>query len=152
MLRIDDVPPTYPLYAPMMNRHIARFWSREPRWRAVGRRVVAYQRAPIDTTLAVHRADTPFRRLRKGARLYHPYDARHLDWYPEEHDAAYRASTDGSSVSNWSNPAKERQHRDVDLKLTTYRTVEAAEDGSFVTVTRRAGVPLVVDSVEVTAG
>lgn len=142
MLRIDDVPTTYPLYAALMNRHIGRFWSREPRWRVVQGRLVAYQRAPIDTTLAVHRAGAPFRRMRRGARLYHPYAARHLDWYPEEHDAAYRSSTDGSKVTNWSNPAKERRHDQAELRHSSYRDVEDADDGSLVTVTRLVEAPV----------
>jgi hypothetical protein len=141
MLRIDDVPPSYSLYVPMINRHVGRFWSQEPKWATVQGQRVAYQRAAIDTTLAVHRAGTPFRRMRNGVRLYHPYDAQHLDWYPDEHESAYRASADGSAVSNWSNPARERANRQLELKHRQYRDVVRAEDGSLVAVTRRVAVP-----------
>jgi hypothetical protein len=136
MLRIDDVPTSYPLYNAMMNRHIGAFWSKEPQWTVVNGRQIAFQRAPIDTTLAVYRAGEPFRRLRQGVRLYHPYDARHLDWYPDEHAEAYRASADGSAISNWSNPARETAHRGVALKHTQYRAVVKGEDGSLVAVTK----------------
>jgi hypothetical protein len=141
MLRIDDVPTSYPLYVPMMNRHVSAFWSAEPRWRVAQGRLVAYQRALIDTTLAVHREGTPFRRLRKGARLYHPYAARHLDWYPEEHESAYRASTDGSTISNWSNPARERGNRQVELERTHFRDVKDTDDGGLTAFTRTVKAP-----------
>jgi len=136
MLRIDDVPTTYPLFNAVMNRHIIQFWSHEPQWTTVRGSRVAYQRALIDTTLAVYRKGAPYRRLRKGVRLYHPYDARHLDWYPEEHQSAYRASADGSTISNWSNPARERAHRYTPLEHTQYRAVVEDENGSLVAVTR----------------
>jgi hypothetical protein len=139
MLRIDDVPPSYSLYNAMLNRHISAFWSKEPEWAEVNGRRLAFQRAPIDTTLAVYRAGEPFRRLRRGVRLYHPYDARHLDWYPEEHAAAYRTSADGSTISNWSNPARERASQDVALKHRQYRAVVEAEDGSLIAVTKTIG-------------
>jgi hypothetical protein len=136
MLRIDDVPTTYPLYSAMMNRHIGRFWSREPQFATIAGRRLAYQEAPIDTTLAVYRAGAPYRRLCNGVRLYHPYDARHLDWYPDEHQVAYRRSADGSTISNWSNPARERVNRFVPLEQVSYRAVERGEDGELVAETR----------------
>jgi hypothetical protein len=136
MLRIDDVPRSYPLYNAMINRHIGRFWGHEPEWAAVAGHRVAFQRAPIDTTLAVYRAGEPFRRLRQGVRLYPPYAARHLDWYPEEHDEAYRTSADGSTISNWSNPARERASGKVPIKFTEYRTVVEDANGNLVAVTR----------------
>lgn len=136
MLRIDDVPTTYPLYSAMMNRHIGRFWSREPQLSTVAGRPFAYQAAPIDTTLAVYRAGEPYRRLRKGARLYFPYDARHLDWYPDEHQDAYRQSADGSTISNWSNPARERASRFTTMESSEYRTVVEGPDGGLVVETR----------------
>lgn len=136
MLRIDDVPTTYPLYSAMMNRHVSRFWSREPQLTTIQGRQVAFQAAPIDTTLAVYRAGEPYRRLCQGVRLYFPYDARHLDWYPDEHQDAYRKSADGSTISNWSNPARERINRFVPLEHVRYRSVERGEDGGLVVETR----------------
>lgn len=147
MLRIDDVPPSYSLYSAMLNRHIGRFWSREPEWTTLNGRRVAYQRAPIDTTLAVYRAGEPFRRLRPGARMYHPFDARHLDWYPDEHADAYRASADGSTISNWSNPARERAHHAVPIKQTEYRTVVSDENGDLKAVTRSVLPPIAQPSL-----
>jgi len=141
MLRIDDVPTSYPLYVAMMNRHIGAFWSKEPHWTSAQGRLVAFQRAPIDTTLAVHRAGAPFRRLRKGARLYHPYAAHHLDWYPDAHESAYRSSTDGSTISNWSNPARERANRQVELEHIRFRDVKDAGDGALVAYTRAVEAP-----------
>jgi len=143
MLRVDDVPRSYPLYVPLMNRHVGAFWSREPHWSAPRGRLVAFQRASIATTLAVYRAGTTFRHVSPGARLYHPYSARHLEWYPDEHDVAtYRSSIDGSAISNWSNPARERSNRQVELEHTTFRDVAEADDGSLTTVTRRVPPPV----------
>ncbi|GAB6936575.1 glycosyltransferase family 2 protein [Isoptericola variabilis] len=143
MLRVDDVPRSYPLYVPLMNRHVGAFWSREPHWSAPRGRLVAFQRASIATTLAVYRAGTTFRHVSPGARLYHPYSARHLEWYPDEHDVStYRSSIDGSAISNWSNPARERSNRQVKLEHTTFRDVTETDDGSLTTVTRPVPPPV----------
>jgi len=136
MLRIDDVPATYPLYYAMLNRHILQFWGKEPQFRSIDGVPVGYLRAPIDTTLAVYRAGAPYRRLRRGVRLYQPFAARHLDWYPDEHRSAYRASTDGSTISNWSNPARERNNRYQPLEYQSYWDVVTGDGGALTTVAR----------------
>jgi len=143
MLRIDDVPTTYPLYVPLMNRHVGAFWSQEPRWVAPQGRLLAFQRAPVATTLAVYRAGSTFRHITRGARLYPPYAARHLEWYPDaDHGRdAYRASVDGSTISNWSNPARERANTQVELERTQFRDVQEADDGSLVAITRTVRAP-----------
>jgi len=136
MLRIDDVPATYALYYAMLNRHVLQFWGKEPQVRSIDGAEVGYLPAPIDTTLAVYRAGAPYRRLRKGVRLYQPYAARHLDWYPEEHEVAYRASTNGSRISSWSNPARERFNRYVPLQYSTYQDVVVGAHGEIDVVRR----------------
>lgn len=82
MLRIRDIPRDYPLFNHVINRHCEQFWRHEPQWIDLGAATrLAYIEAPIDTTLAVHRSGEPFRRLKKGIRVYHPHEAAHLDWY-----------------------------------------------------------------------
>jgi len=70
---------------------------------ATSRGRLAILQAPIDTTFAIHRGGQPFRRLKKGVRVYHPYEARHLDWYiaPEVSNAYRLASS--SNISHWDN-------------------------------------------------
>ena len=65
----------------MMNRHIEQFWHRQPLWAETSFGRVAYLDAPIDTTMAMHRAGEPFFRLKQSLRVYEPYEAQHLDWY-----------------------------------------------------------------------
>jgi glycosyltransferase involved in cell wall biosynthesis len=109
MISITDVPKSYPLYNRVMNRHIEQFWHREPDWfesKRVGR--IACLSADIDTTFALHRQGTSFRRLKQGIRVYFPYEAQHLDWYQSrealESSGYYQSSFDG--IGNWSNKVK----------------------------------------------
>lgn len=103
MLRIRDVPPSYPLYARVMNKQVGKFWRNRPQWVRVNGRKVAYLEAKIDTTFALHRAGRPFKRLRKGLRVYHPYEARHLDWYCSTEDFLNAYATSASpGISHWS--------------------------------------------------
>ncbi|WP_407067627.1 polysaccharide pyruvyl transferase family protein [Marilutibacter alkalisoli] len=61
MLRIDDVPSSYPLYNAMLNRHIRRFWSKEPQWALVGgagsRSSVLPSTPPLQCTEQVNPSD-----------------------------------------------------------------------------------------------
>lgn len=104
MLRIADIPRHYPLYNHVMNRHCDQFWSREPSWLDLDDGRIAYLEAPIDTTLAVHRAGEPFRRMKAGVRVYHPYEAAHLDWYQSETDVRNSpyARSASLNVAHWS--------------------------------------------------
>ncbi len=84
MLRIRDIPRTYPLFNRVMNRHIEQFWRHIPTLKETSFGKVAILQAPIDTTLALHRAGEPFHRLKSAIRVYEPFEALHLDWYLSE--------------------------------------------------------------------
>lgn len=129
MLRIQDVPRTYTLFNHMMNRHIEQFWKRRPLWveTSVGR--TAYIDAPIDTTLALHRAGQPFSRLKRGLRVYAPYDARHLDWYINPGEMEVYANTSGVNISHWNNTAETSAYRNEILEYSSYYAVRQGEDG-----------------------
>lgn len=83
MLKIDDIPQTYWLRDNVLFSHIIQFWGKRPNSMTIGTdsKPVFYQEATIDTTLWIYRSWTWFRRLKRGVRLYSPYDAYHLDWY-----------------------------------------------------------------------
>lgn len=121
MLRIRDVPPTYPLYNRMMNRHIEQFWGKRPQWAETSFGRIAYLNAAIDTTFALHRAGEPFYRLKKGIRVYEPYEAKHLDWYVEKEND-YTLTSD-STISHWNNRSEIFLHKNVKLEYSSYYAV-----------------------------
>ena len=112
MLTIEDIPKTYPLYNHVMNRHISQFWGKQPTIIKTNLGQVAFQRAVIDTTFAVHHRNEPFRRLKHGLRVYRPYEARHLDWYSED-QKDYSVDT---NISHWANTRYTSQYWDTELK------------------------------------
>lgn len=132
MLTIRDVPPEYPLYNEMMNRHIQQFWHREPEWINTSHGRIAVLRAPIDTTFQLYRAGAEFQRNRNGLRVYFPYEARHLDWYRWREVGSYAASS-AAEVSHWSNGLFAKVNRDAQLLYDGFFYVEADESGSLVT-------------------
>jgi hypothetical protein len=140
MLRIRDIPPEYPLFNQVMNRHIPQFWHRSPRWIETGAGLVAFQDAKIDTTFALHRAGERFRRKKLGIRVYHPYEARHLDWYAigdvETERCAYELSS-SFAVSHWSNRARRVRNERAKLEHEWLRYVDHDEHG-VLTVKRMA--------------
>jgi glycosyltransferase involved in cell wall biosynthesis len=131
MLRIRDIPTDYALYNHVMNRHIEQFWRLKPRWAAVPQGTVAFIKAQIDTTFALHRAGQPFRRLKQGLRVYEPYEALHLDWYPTDEDRNYSRSS-SSEISHWNNDQQQREYSSVNLRYNKFNYVESA-DGKLVT-------------------
>lgn len=128
MLRIADVPKSYPLYNHMMNRHIGQFWSRRPRWVQISAGRLGVLDAPIDTTFALHRAGEPFHRLKRGLRVYAPFDARHLDWYPLAARESYGNSS-SAGISHWNNALSEQQHRNDPLRFDRYFAVRTGPNG-----------------------
>lgn len=94
-LRIDDLPE----WQTQVKEWESRFW----RQRIVG----DYYAAPIDTTLAMYRANTPVRIATKVAgvravRTAGPYTARHVPWYLDptnldEENANYFATANSSN-------------------------------------------------------
>jgi hypothetical protein len=113
MLRIHDVPRSYRLYNQMMNRHVDQFWGKHPQWVETNFGRIAYIEAPFDTTLAIHRPGRTFARFRQGLRVYHPFEARHLDWYSDGR-SIYR-ETSSSEISHWNNAKYTDDYKDVDI-------------------------------------
>jgi hypothetical protein len=126
MLRIRDIPTDYALYNHVMNRHIEQFWRRKPKWTTVPQGTVAFIKAQIDTTFALHRAGQPFRRLKQGLRVYEPYEALHLDWYPTEEDSNYARSS-SSEISHWNNDRQQREFSSASLRYNQFNYVERAD-------------------------
>ena len=139
MLRIRDVPKTYPLFNRVMNRHIMQFWRRMPVIEKTSLGDVAILEAPIDTTFAVHRAGASFRRLKNGLRVYEPFEARHLDWYGTDADGdGYRRSS-SPSISHWNNAAAFSRFRDVTLDYSEYFAVRRNPAGGLEIYTEHLG-------------
>lgn len=146
MLRIRDISPDYPLFNHVMNRHISQFWLQPPQWiqTSVGR--IAFQPAEIDTTFAVHRAGEGFRRKKKGVRVYHPYEARHLDWYAagiEAERAGYERSS-SEVISHWCNRARRERFERVELEHRWLLYVDHDKRGALTVrrmAVRNASVP-----------
>jgi glycosyltransferase involved in cell wall biosynthesis len=129
MLRISDVPRTYPLFNHMMNRHIEQFWHKAPSWIETTLGRVAYIEALFDTTFALHRAGEPFRRFRQGLRVYEPYEALHLDWYHSESETDPYFVTSSSGISHWNNAEERERHRGVTLHHSQFIIVRKSEEG-----------------------
>ena len=138
MLRIHDIPPTYPLFNRVMNRHIEQFWHRQPLWAETSFGRVAYLDAPIDTTMAMHRAGEPFFRLKQSLRVYEPYEAQHLDWYLESIGDTNYASTSDPGISHWNNSARHNRHKDAELEYQSFYSVKM--NGSRVLEVREGRV------------
>ncbi|WP_457351333.1 glycosyltransferase family A protein [Sphingomonas sp. UYP23] len=135
MLRIRDISIDYPLRNRALNRHIEQFWRHVPQFSEIDGRKYAYQEATIDTTLAMHRSGEPFRRLKKGIRLYEPFEALHLDWYVPSHDDIemneFYANTSKYSISHWNNISELSIHKDDTLIFDTFNYIEIGGDGGM---------------------
>ncbi len=137
MLRIRDVPPTYPLYARAMNRHIQQFWSQRPQLVATPHGQAAVIEAPIDTTFALHRAGERFRRLKPSLRVYEPYEARHLDWYIAADQADAYTATSSPRVSHWNNREQISAHAEEPIAHERYFAVRRKRSGDLEIYERR---------------
>jgi hypothetical protein len=129
MLKISDIPASYPLFNRVMNRHVEQFWHKQPEWSETSFGPVAHILTAIDTTFALHRAGEPFRRLKHSLRVYEPYEARHLDWYIDPAEGDVYAETSSAAISHWNNNAERKTHQDAQLQHDRY----------FVVVKNRAG-------------
>jgi hypothetical protein len=130
MLRIRDIPRTYPLFNRVMNRHIEQFWRHVPTLTETSFGEVAILPAAIDTTFALHRAGEPFRRLKSAVRVYEPFEALHLDWYltgTEEHGMYARTSS--PRVSHWNNEEAFEKHRTAPLDYQGFYAVRTGTGG-----------------------
>lgn len=84
MLRIDDIPDYFPLRKELLSGKKGMhksLHSRPVHTVVCNGYEVQYIKAPIDTTFAMYRAGTSWKRLQGGIRTLAPYGARHLDWY-----------------------------------------------------------------------
>jgi hypothetical protein len=131
MLRIRDIPREYPLFNRVMNRHIEAFWGLSPEWTQTTLGPIAILPAPFDTTFALHREGEEFRRRKRGLRVYHPYEARHLDWYlgagapaPDTYER-----TSSQDISHWNNRVQRELHADAQLRFQRLLYVAEGEDG-----------------------
>jgi hypothetical protein len=104
MLRIDDIPDTYPLKTRAIEGHYGQFWHKTPLQLVWKNETIDYQMATIDTTFGMYRKGFKFHRLSQGMRTYSPYWARHLDWYLDPNrmteDQRYYTKH-ASTVSHW---------------------------------------------------
>jgi hypothetical protein len=124
MLKISDIPPSYPLYNRVMNKQIEKFWSMSPEWTVIRGRKIAYQVSRIDTTFALHRAGSKLKRPKPGIRVYHPYEALHLDWYILGSEQDSYASQSSKHISHWNNRQAFLQHREEALRFRSFTVVE----------------------------
>jgi len=121
-LPIHDIPETFPLRDWVIHRQ-KNYWSRPPdqylSWR--GKDIYLRTNTVIDTTFALFRAGTRFKRLSRAIRVYGPYDARHLDWYEsgdDDEDRHYRETS--GSVSHWQGEyARMNRYQEFRLGPTT---------------------------------
>lgn len=87
MLRIDDLPNHYPLKEEVRFGGWEAFYhSRKVNIIQYKDKVVKFVLVKIDTTFAMNRAGTHWRRHRMAARVFSPYSARHLEWYLDPKD------------------------------------------------------------------
>lgn len=142
MLRIDDIRKSYPLFGRVMNLHIRQFWGMQPQVVEVGGVQIAYIRARIDTTFAVHRSGQPFRRLKSGGRVYAPFSARHLDWYPhevsmegKEQNLSYQNQSSGD-ISHWGNREYLSGHCAEVLEYQSFKLARRRDDGEMEVLTQ----------------
>jgi|HubBroStandDraft_1064217.scaffolds.fasta_scaffold00007_71 hypothetical protein len=138
MLRIADIPRSYPLFNRVMNRHIEQFWHMDPERTTTRFGDCAFIPASIDTSFALHRDGSRFRRLKQGLRVYHPFEARHLDWYPHPGQEAYHRSS-SAAISHWNNAVQFTDFAREEFRFDRYKIVETADDGGLITRTRRLG-------------
>ncbi len=137
MLRISDIPLDYPLFDTVMNRHIAQFWGQRPVWLGNDGRLTAVLPAPFDTTFAIHRAGSCFKRLKHGLRVYGPYDALHVDWYLTQDafwDTPYIRSAN-KEVAHWNSKEFWAESQERKLDYLAYYDVDW-QDGHGRTVRR----------------
>ena len=139
MLRIDDIPDYFPLKAQLLSGKKGlhkSLSSRKVYTTEFNGQKVRYVRAPIDTTFAMNRAGTQWKRLQSGIRTFHPYGARHLDWYvnPKAMPPDQKYYMDCASANaHWSKwPGKEKpveavKEKPLRIKWKPYGTEEPGE-------------------------
>ncbi|MES2203862.1 MAG: glycosyltransferase family A protein [Pseudomonadota bacterium] len=123
MLTIADIPHTYPLRNKALNRHIMQFWHKKPLKLEYDGREIFYIFAPIDTTFAIYRAGSEYRRLKSGLRLYNPFEAKHLDWHEVQKNDSYSQSSN-SKISHWSNEQFKKENKNEKLHYSSFYIIQ----------------------------
>ncbi|MEE9374031.1 MAG: glycosyltransferase [Saprospiraceae bacterium] len=107
MLSIIDIPKGYPGREYAWKLHVQQFWHRNPSKIKLNNENVFYLLHKIDTTFGVFKSSYSWKRQSKGARIYAPYEAKHLDWYftidnlPED-QKYYSECVKNVAMSHWS--------------------------------------------------
>jgi len=87
MLRIDDLPDHYPLKKQVVFEGWEAFYHSMPvNMIQYKGKPIKYVLVKIDTTFAMNRAGTHWRRHRRAVRVLPPYGAKHLEWYLDPKD------------------------------------------------------------------
>lgn len=136
MLKISDIRKSYPLFNQVINRHVDQFWKKTPTWIDTPFGKCAAIVAPFDTTFAVHRKGSVFRRGKIGLRVYAPFEAKHLDWYLGDGEMAEFKTISSDEVSHWANNFYIDSHRNVGLLFNTYTVVEYNQSNELVCSTK----------------
>lgn len=145
MLKISDIPDSYPLRNHALNLHIFQFWGEVPDWFEYGTERLAFLRCRIDTTLGLHRASEPFKRLKKSARFYAPHEARHLDWYISKDEVKASSIQEKKGISHWSDGNWLNDHQSVTLQYPGFFDVSRGKNsGRKITWKRLRGASLQV--------
>jgi len=82
MIEIRDIPKHFPLRSQVVKKHRQQFWQTKDR-KSVSYKGKEFQITFgfIDTTFAMYRANTQFKRHQWGIRTFEPYMCKHWDWY-----------------------------------------------------------------------
>lgn len=137
MLRIRDIPLSYPLFNHVMNRHIEQFWHNTPAFEQTSVGKIAILETVIDTTFALHRAGEPFRRLKKAVRVYEPFEALHLDWYERQEVDKVFFNSSSPEISHWNNINEFSRNHDVALNYKDYLAIKKNNAGELEVYTER---------------
>jgi hypothetical protein len=73
--------------------------------------------------------------------VYHPFEARHLDWYPSDAAPGYHRSS-SPAIARWNKAAQLAVFGREELRFERYNVVETAGDGRLIVRSRAiAGSP-----------
>ena len=134
MLRIRDISDGYPLFNSVMTRHIEQFWRKMPDWIETKYGRVATIACHIDTSFALHRAGDPFFKQKIARRVYHPYEAQHLDWYygPISYCRSPYFHTSSGAISHWNNKQTHERFAKEDMRFDHFIYVDEDDSGRLV--------------------
>lgn len=108
MLKIDDIPDYYPRKHNAIEGHKKQFWNKEPKDVIFKNKKYQYINCWTDTTFQLRRRENCDKNFphKNSIRCYHPYSARHLDWYinPDKLLPCQKYYIENTtSISHWAN-------------------------------------------------